>query len=132
MRVHLVTPIVFIAGDFLSNLALGALVGILAAAVFHPGWGMFPAMLVGMAAGMAIAFIWSTVVGIWLGAHESHMPAMLTGMWAAMCVSMLAAMEPVSIGRGAQLGAFVGLACLMFTYLMNALLRGERRLPGSL
>ena len=53
---------------------------------------------------------------------------MLTGMYAAMCVSMLAAMEPLTAVRGAQLGAAVGVICLLFTYLMNALLRGERKL----
>lgn len=119
---------VFIVGDFLSNIALGALVGVLGTVAFHPGWGMLPAMVVGMAAGMALAFVWSTVIGIWLGAHESHMPSMLTGMCAGMCVSMLAAMEPLAISRGVQLGAFVGLACLLFTYLMNALLRGDQKL----
>ena len=45
-----------------------------------------------------------------------------------MCVSMLAAMEPLTAVRGAQLGAAVGVICLLFTYLMNALLRGERKL----
>jgi len=118
----------FIAGDVLSNLALGALAGSLGAAVFHPGWGMLPAMLAGMAAGMALAFVWSTVIGIWLGAHEAHMPAMLTGMYAGMCISMVATMEPLTAGRGARLGAFVGLVCLLFTYGMNALLRGEQKL----
>ena len=121
----------FIAGDFLSNLALGALAGVLGATVFHPGWAMLPAMLVGMVAGMALAFVWSTVVGIWLGAHESHMPAMLTGMCAGMCISMLAAMEPLTMARSARLGASVGIGCLLLTYLMNALLRGERKLPRA-
>jgi hypothetical protein len=118
----------FIAGDFLSNVAFGALVGALATSAFHPGWGMLPAMLAGMVVGMALAFVWSTVVGIWLGAHESHMPAMLTGMCAGMCVSMVVAMEPFAVWRGAQLGASVGLVCLLFTYAMNALLRGEQKL----
>ena len=121
-------PTAFIAGDLLSNLALGAIAGAVAAGAFHPGCGMLPAMLLGMAAGMALAFVWSTVAGIWLGAHESHIPAMLTGMYATMCVSMLAAMEPLTAARGAQLGAAVGVICLLFTYLMNALLRGERKL----
>jgi hypothetical protein len=118
----------FIVGDFLSNLALGALVGALSALTFHPGWGMLPAMFAGMAGGMAIAFVWSAVAGIWLGAHEAHIPAMLAGMWAAMCVSMLAAMEPVTAAHGARLGALIGLVCLLFSYLMNLLLRGERKL----
>ena len=121
----------FIVGDFLSNLALGALVGALGAAAFSTSWGMLPAMLVGMAAGMAIAFVWSTVAGIWLGAHEAHMPAMLTGMCAGMCVSMFAAMQPLSMWRGAGLGTAVGLASLLFTYAMNALLRGEKKLRGA-
>lgn len=120
----------FIAGDFLSNLALGALVGALAAGAFHPGWEMLPAMLVGMFAGMALAFVWSTGVGIWLGAHESHMPAMLTGMCSGMCISMTAAMGPLAAWRAAQLGAAIGLVCLLFTYAMNTLLRGERKLRG--
>ncbi len=118
----------FIAGDFLSNLALGGLCGALGAAVFHPGWAMWPAMFVGMAGGMTLAFVWATVVGIWLGAHEAHMPSMLTGMCAGMCISMLAVVEPLTIADGAQFGAVVGLACLLFSYLMNALLRGERKL----
>jgi hypothetical protein len=118
----------FIVGDSFSNLALGALVGTLGAAAFHPGWSILPAMLAGMAAGMALAFVWSSIIGIWLGAHEAHMPAMLTGMLAGMCVSMLAAMQPLTVGVGAQLGAFVGIVCLLFTYLMNALLRGEQKL----
>jgi hypothetical protein len=121
----------FIAGDFLSNLALGALSGALAAAVFHPGWGMWSAMCVSMAAGMVLAFLWANVVGIWLGAHEVHMPAMQTGMWAGMYVQMFAVMQPLTIAYGAQLGAFVGFVCLLFCYMMNAFLQGERKVRSA-
>jgi hypothetical protein len=37
-------------------------------------------------------------------------------------------MGPLTVARGAQLGAAVGLACLLFSYLMNAVLRGEQKL----
>jgi hypothetical protein len=43
---------------------------------------------------------------------------------------MLAAVEPLTMMRGAQLGASVGLASLLFSYLLNALLRGEQKLPS--
>ena len=121
----------FIVGDFLSALAIGAIVGTLCVIGVAPGWSVLLAMALGMIGGMALGFAWSPLVGIWLGAHEVMIPAMLTGMLAGMVVGMKAANGMLTTSDGAILGAAIGLASLLFTYLMNAFLRGEQRFDRS-
>jgi hypothetical protein len=58
-------------------------------------------------------------------------PAMLTGMVAGMIVAMRAANGILAASDGAILGAAIGIGCLLFTYAMNAWLRGEQTFDGS-
>lgn len=121
----------FIVGDFLSVLAIGAIVGALCVVGVAPGWSVLPTMAVGMVGGMALGFAWSPLVCICLGAHEAMIPAMLTGMVTGMIVAMRAANGILAASDGAFLGAAIGIACLLFTYAMNAWLRGEQTFDGS-
>ena len=121
----------FIVGDFLSVLAIGAIVGALCVVGVAPGWSVLPTMAVGMVGGMALGFAWSPLAGIWLGAHEAMIPAMLTGMVAGMVVVMRAANGTLAVSDGAFLGAAIGTGCLLFTYAMNAFLCGDQRFEGD-
>jgi hypothetical protein len=121
----------FIVGDFLSVLAIGAIVGALCVIGVAPGWSVLLAMALGMIGGMALGFAWSPLVGIWLGAHEAMIPAMLTGMIAGMIVAMRAANGILAASDGAIVGAAIGIACLLFTYAMNAWLGGEQTFDRS-
>lgn len=120
-----------IPGDFLSVAVIGALTGLLCAWGVSPSWGMLVAMLVGMVLGMVLGFVWSPIVGIWLGAHEAMIPAMLTGMIAGMVVAMRSAADPLSLAAASSFGGAIGCICLLFTYAMNALLRGETQFNGG-
>ena len=120
-----------ILGDFLSVSAIGGLTGLLCAWAVNPSWGMVVAMFEGMLLGMALGFVWSPIVGIWLGAHEAMIPAMLTGMIAGMVVAMRSTAGPLSLADAASLGGAIGCVCLLFTYAMNAMLRGEKQINGE-
>jgi hypothetical protein len=125
MALRIETRPYFVFGDLVSNLAVGALVGVVTAALFGPGWNMFVAMFVAMALGMAISLPFALLLGALFGAMEIMVPVMTTGMVAGMVVGMDAAMRASSIGHGAQLGAVSGLGVMVAVYLANAVIRGR-------
>lgn len=113
----------FVLGDLLVNLATGALVGLVCAALSGPGWNMWLSMFVCMVLGMAIALVLSLgVFAVLFGAMEVMVPAMLTGMVAGMVVGMAAPMTEVSLWDGIRWGAGLGVVCLLVTYAANAVL----------
>lgn len=115
----------FVFGDLFANALAGTVVGLAMAALFGPGWNMIVAMFVGMALGMVIAMPIAFPLGALFGAMEVMVPVMTTGMVAGMVVSMAAAMEPVSLARGAQLGLYSGIGTLVACYAANAWIRGR-------
>lgn len=116
----------FLLGDLLVNTAVGALVGLICAALFHPGWNMWVGMFLGMTLGMAIALVLSLgLFAVVFGAMEVMVPAMLTGMIAGMVVGMAAPMTEVSLWDGARWGGLLGVGCLIATYAANAVLKRQ-------
>ena len=86
----------------------------------------FVGMFVGMALGMAIAMLLSLAVfAAFFGAIEVMLPAMLTGMAAGMWLGMAEPMQPIGALRAIEMGAVTGAGVVVFTYLMNARLRGK-------
>ena len=119
----------FIFGDVLANSLSGIVVGAARAALFGPRWNMILAMFVGMALGMVISLPIALPLGALFGAMEVMVPVMTTGMVAGMVVSMASAMaspaEPISLGRGAELGFYSGLGTLAACYAANIWIRGR-------
>ncbi len=117
----------FLLGDLASNVLSGAAVGMLCAALIGESWNHTVAMIVGMVLGMIAILPLQLASNIFFGAFETMLPMMLTGMAVGMVVSMAAADRLVPWQEAAVQGGVIGLAVLMFTYLLNALLHGEVR-----
>ena len=114
----------FVFGDLMTVTVTGALAGLACAAIVGEGWNPAAAMVLGMVLGMVVALIAGTLAGMLFGAFEIMIPTMLAGMAAGMTIAMQAT-AGVSITATARLGAGLGFAVLVFTYVMDALLRGE-------
>ncbi len=115
----------FVVGDLIANSALGALVGVCCALVIPETWPSLAAMLAGMFLGMLIATPVQLASSLLLGAFETMLPMMLSGMSSGMLVAMVASQGLVPWRDGLATGALAGLAVVVFTYLMNALLTRE-------
>jgi len=113
----------FIAGDIVSNLAVGALVGAACALLFGTGWNMFVAMVAGMALGMVISLPLALFFGAFFGAMETMLPVMTTGMVAGMVVSMETSLEATPVASAAWLGCVSGLGVIVATYLANGVIK---------
>lgn len=115
----------FVVGDLLANSGLGALVGVCCALVIPQNWSSFVAMMAGMFLGMLIAIPVQLASSLLLGAFETMLPMMLSGMSSGMLVAMMASQGLVPWRDGLATGALAGLAVVAFTYVMNALLTRE-------
>jgi len=121
----------FVLGDLLSNIVIGALIGVIAVLVVGTGWNMWLAMVLMMVVGMAISLPASLAFGIRFGAMEVMVPAMQTGMMSGMVVGMWQAMSPLSVSQGAIIGGITGLVILNIIWVANTALRGIRTLEGG-
>ena len=103
----------------------GAAVAVAAAFLIPDSWPMLAAMFVGMLGGMILVLPISFVFQAGFGAFEIMIPTMLTGMISGMVAAMKASTAPMPLGGAALLGAACGIGTLLFTYIMDAMLRGE-------
>lgn len=117
----------FLLGDILGNALTGGLAGYVCVLIVNQSWHMFGAMIFGMFAGMVLAMLLSLFIMPLFGAMEVMIPVMLTGMLAGMWVAMVATMIEVGPGDAALLGAGVGVAALIATWLLNTVLRSRTR-----
>ena len=90
-------------------------------------------MLLAMAAAMGLGMALAIPLGLvgfarYFGAMEVMPTTMLSGMVAAMCVGMVAAMRPLGLVTAALARAILGRAVLAATYGANYRLNG--RIPG--
>ena len=113
----------FIAGDIVSNLAVGALVGGACALLFGTGWNMFVAMIAGMGLGMVISLPLAFLLSAFFGALETMLPVMTTGMVAGMVVSMETSLMATRVADAAWLGCLSGLGVVVATYLANGVIK---------
>lgn len=117
----------YVIGDFLANLALGVIVGVISWAIVGPGWHMIVAMFAMMALGMLLGLIFFFPAAIKLGAMEAMVPLMFTGMLSGMVVGMAAAMTPIPLADALAMGAASGAAGIGFIWVANSMLRGITR-----
>ena len=117
----------FLLGDLVSNVLVGAIVGVVCAALIDESWSHTWAMIVGMTVSMLVVLPLQFGCNILFGAFEVMLPTMLTSMAAGMVVPMVAAERSLSWEEAAFQGAVIGLAVLVFTYVANGILHGEVR-----
>ena len=79
----------FLLGDVAANVLVGALVGVVCAAIVSPGWNMFVSMLGCMVLGMLLASLLAVPLMRWFGAMEVMVPTMLGGMLSGMAQSAM-------------------------------------------
>jgi hypothetical protein len=117
----------FVVGDFLANLLVGAVVGLICWAIVSPSWNMWIAMFAMMPVGTVVGLIMFFPIGIKLGAMEVMVPRMVSGELSGMVVGMAGAMAVLTPAQGALLGAASGMAGIFFVWAANTLLRGVTR-----
>lgn len=119
----------YVVGDFIANLAIGVIVGLVAWSIVSPSWNMWAAMFTMMALGMVLGLVLYFPIGSKLGAMEAMIPSMYTGMWAGMVVGMMSAMMDMGWQHAAEMGAACGIAEIIFIWVANTILRGVVRQP---
>lgn len=123
----------FIMGDLLACTLTGAAAAWATQAVVPADWfvalGMLAGMVLGTLAGMIGGFVFAPLFGGMEVMLPVSLSSMVAGMGAGMAQTMPGAMARNIGGIGwpeAVLGgALAGLACLAFTYLLQARVRGE-------
>jgi hypothetical protein len=111
----------FLAGDVFSNALVGAVCGWAGVALMPHAFGFWPGMVLSMLGSMVIAMLLTlTILLRWFGAMEVMVPTMIGGMAANMTVCVLAHFYGWKAGAGMLLGAAVGVAVLLLTYIANA------------
>ncbi|MDH5638348.1 MAG: hypothetical protein OEZ04_07650 [Nitrospinota bacterium] len=111
--------------DYLASISIGLVSVVAVILLVPPAWGMFAAMLAGMAAGMLAMWIIALPASIFLGPFEVMMPGMFTSMFAGMVAGMWISMgEPSSMGL-AILGLATGLGFQLFFHIYDLSLHGE-------
>ena len=117
----------FVVGDFIANLLVGALVGLLSWLIVGPGWNMWIGMLAMMPTGMVVGLACFFPAGIKLGAMEAMVPMMYSGMMSGMFAGMLPPMMPTSAALATAVGAACGAVTIILIWIVNSLLRGVSR-----
>lgn len=116
----------FLFGDLLATAVTGAAAAWIVQTAMPSGMFLPLAMLVGMVLGMLVGAAFGTLFGPFFGAFEVALPTALAGMMAGMMAPMLKGMAGGAVAA-LWTGAITGLACLAFTYILQALMRGEAR-----
>lgn len=117
----------FVFGDLLACAATGAAAGWIAHAVIPGDWNPLIGMALGMLLGFPVGLIGGVLFGPLFGAFEISLPAGLAGMVAGSAAGMLQAMTGIDSATALWSGALAGLACLAYSYVLQAILRGEAR-----
>ena len=115
----------FLVGDLLGNPGVSALVALSVSVLVADAWYVATGMVVGMALGIVVAVVCLILLTPIFGAFEVMLPGMTGAMAMGMIVGMQAAMTPVDPGRGAGLGAVIGLAVLIVVRLFDRHIRHQ-------
>lgn len=115
----------FILGDLLACAATGAAAGWAAHAVVPGGWYALAGMALGMFIGFLVGLFGGVLFTPFFGSLEIAMPTGLAGMVAGSGVGMFGGMAGVDAATALWIGALAGLACLAFTYILQARMQGE-------
>ena len=117
----------FIMGDLVANFFIGAVVALFCWMLVGIDWNMFVAMVVMMVLGMIISLPISLPFVIFFGAMEVMIPGMLTGMLSGMFVGMRLTTTSSSLADTLIYGGLIGEATIAGIWIINSLLRGNRR-----
>ena len=118
----------FVFGDVLASAAAGAAAGWLSWLAIPAGWTAPVWVAIGLILGMILGMVTGMVFGIlfmpFFGAMEIVVPAMLSGLLAGMATGMLQPMTGIGAAEALLVGAVIGLACLTYTYALQAQIGG--------
>jgi hypothetical protein len=117
----------FIFGDLLACSVTGAAAGWLVYAVIPGSWHPLVGMALGMLLGLPIGLVGGFIFAPLFGDLEATLPANLSAMVAGMATGMLVGMVDIGAGAAGGGGALAGLACMAYTYALQAWLHGEVR-----
>ncbi len=115
----------FIFGDLLACAVTGAAAGWLAHAVIPGDWHPLIGMALGMLLGLPVGVVGGILLAPLFGDFEVSLPASLAAMVAGSVVGMLQGMAEIGAGTALWAGALAGLACLAYSYVLQARLHGE-------
>ena len=119
--------IYFVFGDLLACFLAGAASAWLTWSAIPADWFSLIGMFGGMAIGMLVGMLAGLVLAPFFGDLELMLPASFTGMLAGMVVGMWVTMGTLTIANALLIGILAGLACLAYTYILQARLNGEVR-----
>jgi hypothetical protein len=115
----------FILGDILACAVTGAAAGWLVHAMLPGDFLALAGMALGMVLGMLVGFVGGVLFTPLFGSMEISLPAGLAGMVAGGGVGMLQYLTEMDSLQALWGGALGGLACLAYTYILQAFLRGK-------
>ena len=118
----------YIIGDVFSSALTGIVVALLSYALVSPAWPMLVAMPVMMILGMVVGLLLFFPLSIAFGAMEIMIPCMLGGMISGMTLGMWLTMQVLTVVGTVIIGAETALCTLLFVWVANTLLRGQRAL----
>jgi uncharacterized membrane protein YeaQ/YmgE (transglycosylase-associated protein family) len=115
----------FIFGDLLACAVTGAAAGWIAHAVIPGDWHPLIGMALGMLLGLPTGLVGGILFAPLFGDFEVSLPASMAAMVAGSVVGMLQGMTQIGAGAALWAGALAGLACLAYSYALQARLHGE-------
>jgi hypothetical protein len=117
---------IFVFGDYLAGMAIGALTALAVRAVVWPGMDMVIAMLAGMCVGMALHLVVGLILSPLLGMFETMVPASMIGMYGGMLFAMRDSMAAGSrtLAAASAVGALFGAVTVLLFHAYDRLLRG--------
>jgi hypothetical protein len=117
---------IFVFGDYLAGMAIGALTALAVRAFVSPGMDMVIAMLAGMCVGMALHLVVGLVLSPLLGMFETMIPASMIGMYGGMLFGMRDSMSAGSqtLAAASAVGALFGAVVVLLFHVYDRVLRG--------
>jgi hypothetical protein len=116
----------FVLGDYLAGMMVGAVTAFAVRAVVWPGMDMVVAMVLGMALGMLLHLVLGLLLSPLLGMFETMIPASVIGMYGGMFFGMRDSMAAGSRTwlSAAAVGALFGALVVLSFHIYDRILRG--------